>query len=214
MSGSISPESSARPDASEPGGPTAPAKRLTLRSQSVAQTRRLGARLGRLALPGDVVLLEGDLGAGKTALTQGIAEGLGVRGVVNSPTFTILKEYAGRLPLYHFDLYRIESDEEVYALGFEDYLLGDGVAVVEWAERGEPAQPGQPTPWPASYLRLRLHAEGATTRVIAAAARGSRGEALLAAWAEATAGDTVETLEADDAGHAAGAQGVNNAAGD
>jgi len=114
-------------------------QRAILRSASVAQTQRLGELLGALLTPGDVVLLHGDLGAGKTAFTQGIAAGLGVPGTVNSPTFTILKEYFGRLPLYHFDLYRIESPNEVTTLGFEDYFDSDGVSVIEWAERGEVA---------------------------------------------------------------------------
>ena len=162
---------------------------LRLRSASVEQTRRLGATLGRLLQPGDVLLLEGELGAGKTALTQGIGAGLGVRSVINSPTFTILKEYTGRLPLYHFDLYRIESPEEVYALGFEDYFAGDGVCVVEWAERGESEDTAH-TPWPDDYLRIRLRAEGAAQvedRLIEVTSVGPRGAALLAAWARAVA---------------------------
>lgn len=160
-----------------------------LRSASVEQTRRLGMALGRLLEPGDVVLLEGELGAGKTALTQGIGVGLGIQSVINSPTFTILKEYTGRLPLYHFDLYRIESPEEVYALGFEDYFTGDGVCVVEWAERGEPEDTTD-APWPSAYLRIRLRADdaaGAEGRLIDVTSAGPRGAALLAAWARAAA---------------------------
>ncbi len=112
------------------------ASHVTLHSASASQTHRLGALLGGLLRPGDVVLLEGPLGAGKTALTQGIGAGLGVRETINSPTFTLLKEYTGRLPLHHFDLYRIEDPEELFTLGFEDYFSGDGVCVVEWADRG------------------------------------------------------------------------------
>ena len=95
---------------------------VALHSKSATDTHRLGALLGALLQPGDVVLLEGSLGAGKTALTQGIGAGMGVGGAINSPTFTLLKEYEGRLPLYHFDLYRIEDPEELFALGFEDYF--------------------------------------------------------------------------------------------
>ena len=160
-----------------------------LRSASVEHTRRLGMALGRLLAPGDVVLLEGELGAGKTALTQGIGAGLGVQSVINSPTFTILKEYIGRLPLYHFDLYRIDSPEEVYALGFEDYFTGDGVCVVEWAERGEPEDTAG-APWPSAYLRIRLRADGAAGaegRLIDVTSAGPRGATLLAAWARAAA---------------------------
>lgn len=159
-----------------------------IRSGSVERTRALGAALGALLAPGDVVLLEGDLGAGKTALTQGIGKGLNVHTVVNSPTFTILKEYSGRLPLYHFDLYRIESPDEVYSLGFEDYFGGDGVCVVEWAERGEPGEPGDldaPLPWPANYLRIRMSAKGPHDRQFEVTSAGHRGAQLQAAWANA-----------------------------
>lgn len=159
---------------------------IELRSASVEQTRRLGRALGALLRPGDVILLEGELGAGKTALTQGIGDGLGVRAVINSPTFTILKEYRGRLPLYHFDLYRIESPDEVYTLGFEEYFAGDGVCVVEWAERGETSQ-AEDAPWPGEYLRIQLRAEGANSRALAATGVGARGASLLDAWAQAAA---------------------------
>ena len=162
---------------------------VRLRSASVAETRRLGQALGKLLAPGDIILLEGTLGAGKTALTQGIGKGLGVSVVINSPTFTILKEYSGRLPLYHFDLYRIDDPEEVFALGFEDYFTGDGVCVIEWAERGATAD-APDAPWPPSYLRIRLRAaEGGAReeRLIEATGAGPRGAELLAAWSRAVA---------------------------
>jgi tRNA threonylcarbamoyladenosine biosynthesis protein TsaE len=158
-----------------------------VRSGSVERTRVLGEALGALLAAGDLILLVGDLGAGKTALTQGIGAGLGVRGVINSPTFTILKEYAGRLPLYHFDLYRIDSPDEVYTLGFEDYFEGDGVSVVEWAERGEPQESGAPLPWPASFLRIELHADGPDARLLVVTSAGPRGAELQAAFARASA---------------------------
>lgn len=160
-----------------------------LMSQSVKQTQRFGALLGALLRAGDVVLLQGELGAGKTALTQGIGSGMGVRGVINSPTFTILKEYTGRLPLYHFDLYRIEDPDEVYSLGFEDYLSGDGVSIVEWAERGE-FEDGSEAPWPESYLRVRLTPDRdgpRETRRIDVEGVGSRGAVLKSAWIHAIA---------------------------
>jgi tRNA threonylcarbamoyladenosine biosynthesis protein TsaE len=156
------------------------------RSASVEQTRGLGQTLGALLAPGDVVLLVGDLGAGKTALTQGIGAGLSICGVINSPTFTILKEYTGRLTLYHFDLYRIESPEEVFALGFEDYFSGEGVCVVEWAERGEPREEGVSLPWPADYLRLTMRADGPDARLIELTSAGPRGAELQAALTRAT----------------------------
>jgi tRNA threonylcarbamoyladenosine biosynthesis protein TsaE len=155
------------------------------RSASIEQTRRVGQALGALLAPGDVVLLIGDLGAGKTALTQGIGAGIGVPGVINSPTFTILKEYTGRLPLYHFDLYRIEAPDEVYALGFEDYFAGEGVCVIEWAERGEPREQDVPPPWPENYLRITLRADGPDKRMIEVTSAGPRGAELQVALARA-----------------------------
>ncbi|HLY31933.1 MAG TPA: tRNA (adenosine(37)-N6)-threonylcarbamoyltransferase complex ATPase subunit type 1 TsaE [Ktedonobacterales bacterium] len=158
-------------------------------SHSVAETQRLGALLGELLAPGDMILLQGDLGAGKTALTQGIARGMGVATTVNSPTFTILKEYVGRLPLYHFDLYRIESPDEVMALGFEDYFGGDGVSVVEWAVRGEPDDSTDvASPWPANWLRIHLTMRDPadpTGRELRCSAYGERGQGLLAAFLQA-----------------------------
>lgn len=156
---------------------------VALHSESAADTHRLGALLGALLRPGDVALLDGPLGAGKTALTQGIGAGLGVRGAINSPTFTLLKEYEGRLPLYHFDLYRIEDPEELFALGFEDYFGGEGVCVVEWADRGVAADGA--TIWPASWLRISIATDGATKRTLTCSALGARGEALLAAFVAA-----------------------------
>ncbi|MDR2356165.1 MAG: tRNA (adenosine(37)-N6)-threonylcarbamoyltransferase complex ATPase subunit type 1 TsaE [Clostridiales Family XIII bacterium] len=105
-----------------------------LRDES--ETRALGLELAARARPGTVIALIGDLGTGKTTLTKAVAEGLGVAENITSPTFTIIKEYgSGRLPLYHFDLYRIGDAEELYALGFEEYFYGAGVTVVEWADR-------------------------------------------------------------------------------
>jgi tRNA threonylcarbamoyladenosine biosynthesis protein TsaE len=156
---------------------------VALHSKSAADTQRLGALLGALLRPGDVVLLEGTLGAGKTALTQGIGAGLGVRGAINSPTFTLLKEYEGHMPLYHFDLYRIEDPEELFALGFEDYFGGEGVSVVEWADRGMAADGA--TPWPANWLGISITPDGATKRTLTCSALGGRGEALLRAFVAA-----------------------------
>ena len=159
---------------------------VALHSASAARTHRLGALLGALLQPGDVVLLDGPLGAGKTALTQGIGAALGIAGAINSPTFTLLKEYQGRLPLYHFDLYRIEDPEELFTLGFEDYFGGEGACVVEWADRGVAADGA--TLWPANWLRISLRPEGATKRTLTCSASGQRGEALLRAFV-ADAGD-------------------------
>ena len=104
-------------------------------SHSETQTRRLGARLGELLKGNEVIALEGALGAGKTRWVQGLGRGLGVRDQITSPTFTLVNEYHGRLALYHIDLYRITQADEAPGVGLEDYLYGDGVCVIEWADR-------------------------------------------------------------------------------
>ena len=108
---------------------------LELITKSPEETQKLGVRIGELALPGDVFLLTGELGAGKTCLTQGIAWGLGIKEYALSPTFVIMRELYGRLPLYHIDLYRLDRIEESLDLGLDDYLYGKGVCVVEWADK-------------------------------------------------------------------------------
>lgn len=115
---------------------------MTFESNSDADTRALGVRLGKMAKPGEVYALIGDLGVGKTVFTQGFAEGLEIGEWVNSPTFTIVQEYVdGRLPFYHFDVYRIGDPEEMYEVGFDDYVYGDGVSLIEWANRIEEILP-------------------------------------------------------------------------
>ena len=98
-------------------------------------TYELGEKIGQMAKPGMVISLTGDLGVGKTVFTQGLAKGLGIEEPVNSPTFTIVQVYEeGRLPLYHFDVYRIGDIEEMDAIGYEDYFYGEGVCLIEWAD--------------------------------------------------------------------------------
>jgi tRNA threonylcarbamoyladenosine biosynthesis protein TsaE len=104
---------------------------FVLQTGSAEETMAFAEKLGRALKKGDILTLAGDLGAGKTTFTKGLAKGLGVTRTVNSPTFTIIKEYKGRLPLYHMDVYRLENSDE--DLGFEEYFSGDGVCVVEWA---------------------------------------------------------------------------------
>lgn len=102
---------------------------------SPGETFSLGERLGRRALAGQVYTLIGDLGVGKTVFTQGVAAGLGITGPVNSPTFTIMQVYEeGRLPFYHFDVYRISDVEEMEEIGYEEYFYGEGVCLIEWAD--------------------------------------------------------------------------------
>ena len=125
----------------------------------------MGERLGALARSGDVYLLVGNLGSGKTCLTQGIARGVGVLGPVTSPSFIIANEYPGRLRLYHIDLYRMENLQEVYDLGLDDYFYGDGVCAVEWADRAMASMPPEHLLISLEYLdetrrHLSLHPEG------------------------------------------------------
>lgn len=117
--------------------------RLELWSHSPEETLALGRRLGELLVPGSVLALVGDLGAGKTLLTRGLARGLGVQAYerVNSPTFVLKQEYVGRLHLHHFDTYRLSGSAELLALGFEETLREDAVVVVEWADRVVEAMP-------------------------------------------------------------------------
>ena len=104
-------------------------------TNSPEETEALGAALGRVLQPGTVIAYTGDLGAGKTAFTRGIARGLGIRDIVTSPTYTIVNEYlGGRLPLFHFDMYRLHSSDDLWDIGWEDYLERGGVCAVEWSE--------------------------------------------------------------------------------
>lgn len=107
-----------------------------IETASDEETFKLGVAIGLSAKAGDIYTLEGDLGVGKTVFTKGVAEGLGVTDNVNSPTFTIVQVYeGGRLPFYHFDVYRIGDTTEMDEIGYEDYFYGDGVCIIEWAER-------------------------------------------------------------------------------
>lgn len=109
-------------------------------TRSPQETERLGAALAQYLLPGDVLAYTGDLGAGKTAFTRGLAAGLGITDRVTSPTYTVVNEYlSGRLPLFHFDMYRLHSADELFDIGWEDYLTRGGVCAVEWSENVEEA---------------------------------------------------------------------------
>jgi len=141
--------------------------KLEITSHSPAETRKLGREIGRLAMPGDILLLTGKLGAGKTCLTQGIARGLGIDENTPSPSFVLVREFCGRLPLYHIDLYRLDNIGEIADLGLDDYLYGRGVCVIEWAEKGINLMPPE-------HLLVRIEYRGDTERRLHLKPQGER----------------------------------------
>ena len=148
---------------------------VTLTTATPSATRRIGERIGRRLRAGDVVLLAGELGAGKTVLAQGIARGLGISDPVKSSSFVIMNEYEGRLRLFHADLYRLEDPAQVAELALDE-LAADGVLVVEWPERA-------PRELPADHLLVRLDYAGAHGRTVEISAAGERYEAIVRAFA-------------------------------
>ncbi|MFZ3591625.1 tRNA (adenosine(37)-N6)-threonylcarbamoyltransferase complex ATPase subunit type 1 TsaE [Bacillus sp. DJP31] len=134
------------------------------------ETMSLAFQIGKLTKPRDVFLLEGDLGAGKTTFTKGLAKGLDVTRTINSPTFTIIKEYAGRLPLYHMDVYRVQDSFE--DLGFDEYFNGEGVTVVEWAHLILDQLPSE-------QAKIMITRENDSRRKIVIEATGQRYEELI-----------------------------------
>lgn len=147
---------------------------LRVKSDSPGSTRSLGEKLGRLHKPGDVVALIGDLGAGKTCFTQGIARGLGIDKTVTSPTFVLIREYEGRISLYHFDAYRLSGPEDFEQLGSEEYFSAPGVCVIEWAERVAAALPDDRLE--VELLRVSGEEE---TRMVNFRGTGERAQALV-----------------------------------
>ncbi len=112
--------------------------------KNIEETTNLGLAIGKLLNPGDIVCLTGDLGTGKTHITKGIAKGLEIDDYITSPTFTIVNEYdSGRIKLYHFDVYRVSDPDEIYAIGFDDYIFSDGVSIIEWANYIEEILPNE-----------------------------------------------------------------------
>ena len=128
-------------------------------TNSPAETERIGAALGKILKPGTILAYRGDLGAGKTAFTRGLAKGLGCGEIVTSPTYTIVNEYlSGRIPLFHFDMYRLASSDDLWDIGWEDYLDRGGVCAVEWSENVEDAMEGA--------VFITIHKTGEDSRVI------------------------------------------------
>ncbi len=155
---------------------------IDLVSRAPDETRKFAAALAELLVPGDVVSLTGELGAGKTAFVQGAARALGVEGPVLSPTFVLVREYKGDMPIYHVDVYRLEKMQEVHDLGFEDFLDPGGVVFVEWGDAIEALLPD-------SHLRVELTTEADDTRRLRVSARGpawaprwERLEGVLQPW--------------------------------
>ena len=132
-----------------------------IESNSPQETFAVGVQIGRDAKPGQVYTLIGDLGVGKTVFTQGVAEGLGITEPVNSPTFTIVNEYEGKIPLFHFDMYRLTDSEDLFDIGWEDYLERGGVCAVEWSERISDALPEDTL-----YITIARHPDGENWRII------------------------------------------------
>ena len=131
---------------------------MQIRTHSPEETEAIGRKIAAKLLPGDIIAYYGDLGAGKTAFTRGLAAGLGVTEQVTSPTYTIVNEYlSGRLPLFHFDMYRLDSADDLFDIGWEDYLARGGVCAVEWSENVEEALSGA--------IRIMIHKDPADEKV-------------------------------------------------
>lgn len=147
----------------------------TCTTHSVEQTLELGKIVGNVIPGGSVLALSGNLGSGKTHLTQGIAVGLGIdRKLVNSPTFALVQEYAGRIPVFHFDTYRLRSVDEFLELGFDEYLAAHGVCIIEWADRVVDVLP-------VDRLTIRISVENENARRLEWQAGGSTSEQILTA---------------------------------
>jgi len=146
---------------------------MKLHTHNPEETQALGKSLGGLAQPGDIFLLVGQLGAGKTCFTQGIAYGLNIHDYTLSPTFVIMRELHGRLPLYHIDFYRLDNITEISELGLDDYLYGRGVCVIEWAEKGADILPDD-------HLLIKIKWINKNERAFEITARGERYQKLLA----------------------------------
>ena len=145
---------------------------MKLVSRSPEETQALGQALGQAAQPGDLVLLSGELGSGKTCLIQGIARGLGIQDLVRSPTFVLVTQHPGRLMLYHIDLYRLDDPREVEDLGVDEYLEGDGVCAVEWADKAMSF-------FPQEHLLVELTHRDTQERLLRLTPHGERYATLL-----------------------------------
>ena len=147
---------------------------MVFQTSNTSETIRTGKRVGRLLQPGDVVALVGDLGTGKTQFIKGLAEGMGVGKAtyVSSPSFTLINEYPGRIPLYHIDLFRLDSEKEAEGLGLEEYVRGNGIAAIEWADKISSLLPEE-------LLSVKIHYTGEHTRSLEIIGKGKRYQKLV-----------------------------------
>ena len=150
-----------------------PNKQMHITSRTPQETEHIGSLLGEMLIRGDIIALAGELGTGKTTFVRGMACGMGIeRAEVASPSFTLVNEYEGPLPLYHIDLYRLEDEHELLGIDYDDYIKGDGVAVIEWADRISQAVPRE-------SLWIRLQYRDAERRDIMFQAKGERYEKII-----------------------------------
>ena len=151
--------------------------KVSLHTNSVEMTHEVGRAIGANVCPGDIVLLTGDLGAGKTTLTQGIVWGLKSQEYARSPTFVLVNEYRARMPVYHMDLYRLDTFEELDGLGLDDYLFGDGLCVIEWADKAKDY-------FPLNHLDVCISVTSDSERVFTLESDAEGRESLFAALVE------------------------------
>ena len=140
---------------------------FTISTKNPEETKKLGKEVGKLARPGDLLAFYGELGAGKTCFIQGISRELEVQDYVTSPSFTIINEYHGKIPIYHFDLFRLNNAEEILELGYEEYFYGEGLTVIEWAEKIEQLLPKE-------YLKIDIKFKDRYERTISFIPQGDR----------------------------------------
>jgi len=145
---------------------------LTIITKSPEETKKIGKDISRLVKPGDLIAFYGELGTGKTCFIQGVSEGLEVKDYVTSPSFTIINEYQGKISVYHFDLFRINNIEEILELGYEEYFYGDGLTVIEWANKIEKLLPKD-------HLKIDIKFKDCNKRKISFVPKGDRFNKLL-----------------------------------
>lgn len=140
---------------------------LNVITKSPEETKKLGKKLGKLTKPGDLLAFYGELGAGKTCFIQGISQGLKVKDYVTSPSFTIINEYKGKIPIFHFDLFRLNHAEEILELNYMEYFYGEGLTVIEWAEKIEAFLPQE-------HLKIDIKFKDHSQRIISLISQGDR----------------------------------------